>query len=163
MSGFDVGTKGYGGILGRTSIMAIAGGTLSVIGAGKFSNGAFSGAMTHLFNGEYDNLGKALKGLWSKKAQILSDVGQGFKGGLQGYRDVMNEKNPKQPVFINDMLKVGITAIEAGSTAGFGLIGSIYANHLSGFYSDAYSYFNPISMATSYVADLSGVDRRIFK
>ncbi|MBA1421361.1 MAG: hypothetical protein FAF03_11130, partial [Epsilonproteobacteria bacterium] len=51
-SGFDVGTKGYGGILGRTGIMAIAGGTVSVIGGGKFSNGAFGGAMTHLFNAE---------------------------------------------------------------------------------------------------------------
>ncbi len=51
-SGFDVGTQGYGGMLGRTSIMAIAGGTFSVIGGGKFSNGAFGGAMTHLFNAE---------------------------------------------------------------------------------------------------------------
>ena len=33
-SGFDVGTKGYGGFMGRTSIMAIAGGTFSSIGGG---------------------------------------------------------------------------------------------------------------------------------
>jgi hypothetical protein len=38
--------------MGRTSIMAIAGGTFSSIGGGKFSNGAFGGAMTHLFNAE---------------------------------------------------------------------------------------------------------------
>jgi hypothetical protein len=143
--------------------MAIAGGTFSVLGDGKFSNGAFAGAMTHLYNAEYDNLYKGLKGLWSKKGEILSDAGQGFKGGLKGYRDVMNEKNPRQPGFVNDMVKIGITAIETGATAGFGLMGAAYANHLSGFYSDAYSYFNPISFGTSYVADLTGVDRRIFK
>ena len=32
--------------------MAIAGGTASVLGGGKFSNGAFGGAMTHLYNHE---------------------------------------------------------------------------------------------------------------
>ena len=73
-SGFDVGTKGFGGIIGRTGIMAIVGGTASVIGGGKFSNGAFGSAMTHLFNAEYDNLGKALKGLWSKKGEIMNDA-----------------------------------------------------------------------------------------
>jgi hypothetical protein len=143
--------------------MAIAGGTFSSIAGGKFSNGAFGAAMTHLFNGEYDNLGKALNGIWSKKGEIMGDVGKGLKGGLKGYRDVMSEKNPRQPGYVNDMVKIGITAIEVGATAGFGFIGSAYANHLSGFYSDAYSYFNPISLATSYVADESGVDRRIFK
>ena len=51
-SGFDVGTKGNGGIIGRTGIMAIVGGTVSVIGGAKFSNGAFGSAMTHLFNAE---------------------------------------------------------------------------------------------------------------
>jgi hypothetical protein len=32
--------------------MAIGGGTFSVLGGGKFSNGAFAGAMTHLYNAE---------------------------------------------------------------------------------------------------------------
>jgi hypothetical protein len=65
-SGLDVGNTGYGNILVRTGIMAIGGGTFSVLGGGKFSNGAFAGAMTHLYNAEMkgkvdvkDNLKKA--------------------------------------------------------------------------------------------------------
>ena len=93
----------------------------------------------------------------------MSDAGQGLKGGLQGYRDVMNEKNPKQPKFVNDMVRTGITAIETGATAGFGFIATIYTQHLSGFYSDAYSFTNRVGIITDTVADYSGVDRRIFK
>ena len=56
-SGFSVGTKGYGGKLGRTMIMATIGGTVSEISGGKFANGAVTGAFTHLFNTE--NIAKA--------------------------------------------------------------------------------------------------------
>jgi hypothetical protein len=56
LSGFssavDVGTSGYGGVVGRTTIMGIVGGTASALGGGKFSNGAMSGAFTHMFNAE---------------------------------------------------------------------------------------------------------------
>jgi len=51
-SGFDVGTKGYGGFVGRTVAMGVVGGTASALGGGKFSNGAMSGAFTHMFNAE---------------------------------------------------------------------------------------------------------------
>ena len=50
--GFDVGTNGYGGFIGRTAIMAIVGGTASALGGGKFANGAISGAFVHMFNAE---------------------------------------------------------------------------------------------------------------
>jgi len=49
-SGFSVGTKDYGGFVGRTAIMGIVGGTVSEISGGKFANGAVSGAFVHLFN-----------------------------------------------------------------------------------------------------------------
>ena len=39
-------------MVGRTSIMAIIGGTFAKLGGGKFANGAMSGAFTHLFNSE---------------------------------------------------------------------------------------------------------------
>ena len=44
--------KGYGNVYSRTAIMAVVGGTTSVITGGKFANGAESGAFVHLFNAE---------------------------------------------------------------------------------------------------------------
>ena len=38
---------------GRTTIMAIIGGTFAKLGGGKFANGAMSAAFVHLFNYEY--------------------------------------------------------------------------------------------------------------
>ena len=49
---FDVGTRGFGGFVGRTVIMAVVGGTFSVLGGGKFSNGAMAAAFVHMFNAE---------------------------------------------------------------------------------------------------------------
>ena len=49
---FDVGTRGFGGFVGRTVIMAVVGGTFSVLGGGKFSNGAMAAAFVHMFNEE---------------------------------------------------------------------------------------------------------------
>jgi hypothetical protein len=44
---------------GRTAIASIAGGTASALGGGKFTNGAVTGAMTHLLNAEGQNNKKA--------------------------------------------------------------------------------------------------------
>jgi len=52
-SGMSVGTKGYGGFVGRTVMMGVVGGTASALGGGKFSNGAMSGAFTQMFNAEW--------------------------------------------------------------------------------------------------------------
>jgi hypothetical protein len=55
----SVGTKGYGGIEGRTMIMAVVGGTVSELTGGKFANSAITGAFVHLFNAEgYTKVGK---------------------------------------------------------------------------------------------------------
>ena len=51
-SGMSVGTKGYGGFVGRRVMMGVVGGTASALGGGKFSNGAMSGAFTQMFNAE---------------------------------------------------------------------------------------------------------------
>ena len=56
----SVGNKGYGGIYGRTAIMAGVGGTTSWITGGKFANGAESGAFVHLFNAEGMTLSKGI-------------------------------------------------------------------------------------------------------
>ena len=125
-SGFDVGTKlggtGIGGIIERTGIMAIAGGTASVIGGGKFSNGAFGSAMTHLFNAEYDTLGKALKGLWSKKGEIISDAGKGIVGVAYGLHQIMTMDASKVPGgLIGEGLFGGLTLrIGAGNGSAIG-------------------------------------------
>ncbi|WP_457598764.1 hypothetical protein [Hydrogenimonas sp.] len=66
-SGFSVGTKGYGGVSGRTLIMAAVGGTVSEITGGKFANGAVSGAFVHLFNAEGKNM-------WVKTHRYLKRV-----------------------------------------------------------------------------------------
>ena len=57
-SGFSVGTEDYGGFTGRTTIMAIVGGTVSEMTGGKFANGAVSGAFVHMFNAESENIWK---------------------------------------------------------------------------------------------------------
>jgi hypothetical protein len=44
---------------GRTAVASIAGGTGSALGGGKFSNGAVTGAMTHLLNAESGTMKKA--------------------------------------------------------------------------------------------------------
>jgi hypothetical protein len=44
------------GILGRTAIAAIAGGTAAELSGGKFANGAMTSAMQHLFNHEAGNI-----------------------------------------------------------------------------------------------------------
>ena len=88
-SAFDVGTKGYGTIVGRTSIMAIIGGTFAKLGGGKFANGALSAAFVHLFNGEVGKyIHKAVnsvKQLWKKVHNyIVAGVGGGIHLGVVG-------------------------------------------------------------------------------
>jgi hypothetical protein len=51
-SGFSVGSSGYGGIAGRTTMMAVVGGIVSEATGGKFANGAVSGAFIQMFNVE---------------------------------------------------------------------------------------------------------------
>ncbi len=84
-STFDIGTKGYGTMVGRTSIMAIIGGTFAKLGGGKFANGALSGAFTHLFNAEAGSIKKAFVSL-AKGLYRLGD----YLGRISGFRDCQN-------------------------------------------------------------------------
>ena len=61
-SGFSVGSNGYGGVAGRTTMMAVVSGTVSEATGGKFANGAVSGAFVHLFNAEGTRLVAYTKG-----------------------------------------------------------------------------------------------------
>jgi len=111
-SGFDVGTKGYGGIAGRTAIMAIVGGTASALGGGKFSNGAVSGAGVHLFNGEdvvstMQSLGAYFGGDGS-----MVDLGAVTKKELQNSTPVINQTTALKngtAKHINGNLSVNLT------------------------------------------------------
>ena len=86
-SAFDVGTKGYGGFVGRTTIMAIVGGTAAVIGGGKFANGAVSGAFVHMFNAEAMKFIRASLSGWKYGANGR------YKTWLANGRDTGNSAN----------------------------------------------------------------------
>jgi len=132
--GTSLGGTGTGGFSLRTTIAGIVGGTASALGGGKFANGAVSGAFVHMFNAEYDTLGKAMKGLWTKitDGEIGSDIAQGFKGGLEGYRQVRDNS----PWYAQAMLKISMTSVELGLTAPLEMLSpvSIYVNSVSGAY-----------------------------
>jgi hypothetical protein len=51
---------------GRTIIASAAGGTASVIGGGKFANGAYTGAFAHLLNAEGETLWESIEGYWTE-------------------------------------------------------------------------------------------------
>ncbi len=61
-------------MVGRTSIMAIIGGTFAKLGGGKFANGALSAAFVHLFNGEAIKFIKALSAEQMRKRRALEIV-----------------------------------------------------------------------------------------
>ena len=144
--------------MGRTVIMGVVGGTASALGGGKFANGAVSGAFVHMFNGEFDTLGKALKGLWSKKGQIVSDTGKGLKGYLHGYRQVRDNA----PWYARGILKVGMTGVEMGATAGLAPELQFVYNANSGVWMDTIPT-SPIGALSYGAAELTGYDGRWFK
>ena len=87
-SGFSVGNSGYGGVMGRTAIMVIVGGTVSEIGGGKFANGAMTAAFVHLYNAEMGGFGA-----W-KKSSIGAGKGGTVKFKVGGkYREIYIDKN----------------------------------------------------------------------
>ena len=79
-----LGGSGPAGMIIRTMIASVIGGTGARLGGGKFANGAVSAAFVHLFNAE----GLASRGLnWTKDniSRILTTVGGGAQvvaGGL---------------------------------------------------------------------------------
>jgi hypothetical protein len=122
----------------KTVITAIGGGTASLLGGGKFANGAFSGAFVYLFNHNfslkriYKGLWKGMRGVYNKRGQILEDAGNGFKGYLNGYRDVRDNA----PIGIRLWLRGTLTITEMGATAGLSGTTKIVYDMFSGAYSD---------------------------
>ena len=70
---------------GRTSIMAIIGGTFAKLGGGKFANGAMSTAFVHLFNAETGSVIKTYKA-FKKGCYKFGD----FLARVSGFRDWQN-------------------------------------------------------------------------
>jgi hypothetical protein len=176
-SAFSVGTKGYGGITGRTMIMAVVGGTVSELTGGKFANGAVSGAFVHLFNAEGGTLSKIWKGLtggiskvYDRKDEILSDAKTGLnahvkdipkalKGGLNGYRQV-RDNAPAVPRY---MLKGAMTAVELGLTKWIkDPVLYIYVNVNTGVYMDTIP-LNPVSFSANRIHNYSSHDSSWFE
>jgi len=81
-SGFSVGTTGYGGFVGRTTIVSLIGGTASAIAGGDFKNGAMTGAFTHMFN---DELGATIKNKQRMEKEGRKDLSIGHGKGEKGY------------------------------------------------------------------------------
>lgn len=52
---YNMANRSLGAIVGRTTVSAVVGGTASVLGGGKFANGARTAAFAHLFNQELSN------------------------------------------------------------------------------------------------------------
>jgi RHS repeat-associated protein len=114
-SGFDVGNTGYGNILGRTAIMAIGGGTFSVLGGGKFSNGAFAGAMTHLYNAEMRPriLGGITKEM-KEKAKYYTKEAR-MARGLAIHQNMQEYSKPMMAAGVTGLaVLIGTPVVEAG-------------------------------------------------
>lgn len=103
----------------RSTIAAAAGGTASELGGGKFSNGAMSAAMTHLFNAEGGG-----DGLWSKVKSVGSKARTAMLGPKDNPRSSLNPLNFKYgnyggPRVTNghERGQTGLTPNEIGSQA----------------------------------------------
>ncbi len=83
--GFGVGSNGYGGVAGRTTIMAVVSGTVSEATGGKFANGAVSGAFIHMFNDYSDRLANRVAfGDRKPKTAAGRIVEKGVQGAILG-------------------------------------------------------------------------------
>jgi hypothetical protein len=132
-SGFSVG-KGASPEA-RTLVMAIVGGTASELGGGKFANGALGSVFQYMFN-DMASFKKSMSQLGTKLTDgtITGDIGQGFEGGLEGYREVRDSA----PIGIRLWLKGLSTATEMGATAGLSSAYAVGYDMISGAYFDSY-------------------------
>ena len=129
-SAFDIGTKGYGTMVGRTSIMAIIGGTFAKLGGGKFANGAMSAAFVHLFNAEFKKYTLGIHSAVSSKA--------GFTAG-HAWISITNNKT-------GEIHTYGLWADEAGIMSNGS--GGVYIDkELDRGYPFTSNYFVQISQA----------------
>jgi len=106
-SGVDVGTSGYGGFVGRTMISGIVGGTASALGGGKFSNGAMSGAFTHMFNAELKDglIGRGINKSRAKSAtrEFRNKHPKNFNVMLHGNQDSIATADGKDMYVAEDI------------------------------------------------------------
>jgi hypothetical protein len=73
------GAGGFGGVVARTAAAGVVGGTVSVLGGGKFANGAYTAAFQHLLNHE---MGELSKGFIQRRAnRIIDDVNRQIAAG----------------------------------------------------------------------------------
>ncbi len=92
------GVKTPGAIAARTAAAAVAGGIGSVLGGGKFRNGAVTAAMQHLFNGEgllkrqRARHAKKRRGEYNSVQRLVDDLGE--DGVIFGKRQLGNEGEP---------------------------------------------------------------------
>src|SRR5690606_31590954 len=79
----QIGSDDWDGILGRTAIASVTGGTVSELTGGKFANGAQTAAFAHLFNQESGRIAQIV----ARAEQALADdepYGINDKSGLFG-------------------------------------------------------------------------------
>ncbi len=91
------------GMAGRTAASAVIGGTASVLGGGKFANGAWTAAFQHLLNTEsLDQLGKwaqDIKYAWTS-AQMKNKIDFYRKSGLNYTNQSIDDM--KKTMFVDD-------------------------------------------------------------
>ena len=97
-------------MVGRTSIMAIIGGTFAKLGGGKFANGAMSATFVHLFNYEYKDA--------VRTKRILEAKGYGKRGLYIEYGG--NGKNSYYVKDRNGFIYGGYLPEEIKQAEGFG-------------------------------------------
>ncbi len=91
--------------------MATVSGTVSEATGGKFANGAMTGAFVHMFNAEFDTLGKGLEALWSKKAEIGNNAVDGFNGlgrGMNRLDNVNSSEFSQKGEAMFNLLKINV-------------------------------------------------------
>jgi RHS repeat-associated protein len=177
--------------LAGAMVNAIAGGLSAKATGGDFNEGAMNAMIVYLFNEFGKNFlrkpddkysspfswkrtknsvsasNKQMTHLASGAVKLvdnlMADMAKGFKGGLEGYREVRDNS----PWYAKSLLKVSMTATELGATSWISWaknpITYIWYNSFSGAYFDTYEYTNRISFFTSTVVDISEYDNKWFE
>jgi hypothetical protein len=128
----------------RTSIAAVAGGTASVLGGGKFANGAITAAFQHLFNFEahrgnwFERAGASTKrflfgdddgGLWGTSltaTELFSDAGNGAMRGAAAYADgFIPVWDPFESMGVYNHLDDGLYWSQAAGMIGFEAVATV--------------------------------------
>jgi hypothetical protein len=127
----DPNATGPGAVASRTIKAGLIGGTASVLGGGKFANGAYTAAFQHLLNAESGSLREAVEDYWTEANRgaavfldTLNPFGNPYK--TAGWYDGTEEwyKYSKAAADVGNLALAGAT-MGAGATARSG--GLVYA------------------------------------